>query len=672
MKKLSQFDKITQENEELIHRHKKMTDKLSKVEAENEEMSAKLAYFDLIQEKLNLAKSINEQLSKELSGCKVKFADNLNSLSKDFAESELRNTELQNKLSAITIELTSTKESADKLKLGCIDKIQDELNLAKSKTEQLSKELSDCKVKFAEDEESLSKDFTESEIRNTDLQNKLSATTNELTATKILAEEFKNALKAKTTELTRTKRSEGLLQIEGNKMFVGINLLQSKLSSIMEKYGNYKVDADRYNIVKEALKTVFQTDTKVCQIVSDCEAFNTEDEDEVCDLIKNYIVDSYDEKVCLYKSMSIAKSKIAQLLARKEESIGMFREITERLEKQTKLLKQFKFENEEKKKSEEDLKIVLSNQMDSSKEHLAEVEKMKKEKETTNLINNNLKKELRQMEIQIITKTKITDNLKKELDEFANLLNSRQDENESLKNQNKQTENTNTQLILQLNDENESLKNQNKQTEYTNKQLILELNDANQLLQSLQEQQVSTTKKKEAYLSNIAELISLINSQKEMIQSLQEQQVLTTKEKEETKVKVAELKNEQKEKMKDEQKDVPVVKNQQLKLSQMEKVLISYQEKNDNLIKQQEFLNNKNVQLKCELTEMEKLLTTLQENQNKHEQDCEAKTIQFMKELEESKLHDKEEQLKSKDDKITALKREIEELQNLNDPGKYC
>ena len=646
MEKLSQFDKMTKENEELIHKQKQMTDKLSKVEAENEEMSAKLACFDSIQDELNLAKSRNEQVGKELSDCKVKFADDLGSLSKDFAESEVKNTDLQNKLSAITKELTSTKESAEELKLGCIDLNQDELNLAKSRNEQLSKELSDCKVKLAEDLESLSKDFAESEIRNTDLQNKLSAITNELTATKLFAEEFKNALKAKTTELTRAKLSEGQLQIEGNKMFVGINLLQSKLSAIMDKYGNYKADADRYNIVKESLKTVFKADMEVCQVDSDSEAFSTEDEDQVCDMIKNYILDSYSDKVSLYKSLSIAKSKIVQLLARKDESTAMSREITERLEKQTELLKQFKFENKERKKSEENLKIVLSNKIESSKEHLAEVEKLEKEKETTNLINNNLKEELHQMEIQIITKTRITDNLKKELDEFASLLNSRQDENESLK-------------------------NQNKQTEYTNKQLILELNDANQLLQSLQEQQVSTTKKKEAYLINIAELISLINSQKETIQSLQEQQVLTTKEKEETQVKIAKLTNEQKEIMKDGQKDVSVVKNLQLQLSQMEKVLISYQDKNEKLIKQQEFLNSKNVQLKCELTEMEKLLTTLQENQNKHEQNCEAKTIQFEEELEESKLNYNEEQLKSKDDKITELRQEIEQLQNLNDPGIY-
>ena len=646
MEKLSQFDKMTKENEELIHKQKQMTDKLSKVEAENEEMSAKLACFDSIQDELNLAKSRNEQVGKELSDCKVKFADDLGSLSKDFAESEVKNTDLQNKLSAITKELTSTKKSAEELKLGCIDLNQDELNLAKSRNEQLSKELSDCKVKLAEDLESLSKDFAESEIRNTDLQNKLSAITNELTATKLFAEEFKNALKAKTTELTRAKLSEGQLQIEGNKMFVGINLLQSKLSAIMDKYGNYKADADRYNIVKESLKTVFKADMEVCQVDSDSEAFSTEDEDQVCDMIKNYILDSYSDKVSLYKSLSIAKSKIVQLLARKDESTAMSREITERLEKQTELLKQFKFENKERKKSEENLKIVLSNKIESSKEHLAEVEKLEKEKETTNLINNNLKEELHQMEIQIITKTRITDNLKKELDEFASLLNSRQDENESLK-------------------------NQNKQTEYTNKQLILELNDANQLLQSLQEQQVSTTKKKEAYLINIAELISLINSQKETIQSLQEQQVLTTKEKEETQVKIAKLTNEQKEIMKDGQKDVSVVKNLQLQLSQMEKVLISYQDKNEKLIKQQEFLNSKNVQLKCELTEMEKLLTTLQENQNKHEQNCEAKTIQFEEELEESKLNYNEEQLKSKDDKITELRREIEQLQNLNDPGIY-
>ena len=645
MEKLSQFDKMTKENEELIHKQKQMTDKLSKVEAENEEMSAKLACFDSIQDELNLAKSRNEQVGKELSDCKVKFADDLGSLSKDFAESEVKNTDLQNKLSAITKELTSTKESAEELKLGCIDLNQDELNLAKSRNEQLSKELSDCKVKLAEDLESLSKDFAESEIRNTDLQNKLSAITNELTATKLFAEEFKNALKAKTTELTRAKLSEGQLQIEGNKMFVGINLLQSKLSAIMDKYGNYKADADRYNIVKESLKTVFKADMEVCQVDSDSEAFSTEDEDQVCDMIKNYILDSYSDKVSLYKSLSIAKSKIVQLLARKDESTAMSREITERLEKQTELLKQFKFENKERKKSEENLKIVLSNKIESSKEHLAEVEKLEKEKETTNLINNNLKEELHQMEIQIITKTRITDNLKKELDEFASLLNSRQDENESLK-------------------------NQNKQTEYTNKQLILELNDANQLLQSLQEQQVSTTKKKEAYLINIAELISLINSQKETIQSLQEQQVLTTKEKEETQVKIAKLTNEQKEIMKDGQKDVSVVKNLQLQLSQMEKVLISYQDKNEKLIKQQEFLNSKNVQLKCELTEMEKLLTTLQENHKKHEQDCEAKTIQFMEELQESKLNYKGEQLKSKDDKITELKKEIEQLQTLYDPGK--
>ena len=115
--------------------------------------------------------------------------------------------------------------------------------------------------------------------------------------------ELKESLKTKTSELTRSKMLEGRLQIEVNKLHLDLDKCKanytSNLTTIMKSFNELKGKAHckRYDIVKAAMKQVFERDEKhFAQNYAEGEKFNSLDEDEVCEVIKSFILESFEAK----------------------------------------------------------------------------------------------------------------------------------------------------------------------------------------------------------------------------------------------------------------------------------------------------------------------------------------------------------------------------------------
>ena len=226
----------------------------------------------------------------------------------------------------------------------------------------------------------------------------------ELDSSKKYKQELISDLKTKTTELSQAKLSEGELQIQLNKNKSNYDLVQAKLESILQNYQAYKLDSGNYQIVKSAMKTVLEKDNRLAGLKNK-DVFSGLSEIEVCGLIKNVIIESFDAKVSHYHSMNKACEKLAK-------------------NKTELLAKENAFEN---------LSQDLTIQTKIVENHMKTIEDLKKIEELSQRTISEQKLELQQLELKCSESNDVGTNLRAELVELEKMFSVSEEENAKIK-----------------------------------------------------------------------------------------------------------------------------------------------------------------------------------------------------------------------------------------------
>ena len=211
-------------------------------------------------------------------------------------------------------------------------------------------------------------------------------------------------MKTQTTELSQAKLSEGELQIQLNKNKSNYDLVQAKLESILQNYQAYKLDSGNYQIVKSAMKTVLEKDNRLAGLKNK-DVFSGLSEIEVCGLIKNVIIESFDAKVSHYHSMNKACEKLAK-------------------NKTELLAKENAFEN---------LSQDLTIQTKIVENHMKTIEDLKKIEELSQRTISEQKLELQQLELKCSESNDVGTNLRAELVELEKMFSVSEEENAKIK-----------------------------------------------------------------------------------------------------------------------------------------------------------------------------------------------------------------------------------------------
>ena len=126
---------------------------------------------------------------------------------------------------------------------------------------------------------------------------------------------MKQDLKTLMAQLSRGQASEAKLNIQLKKYKTNFDLVQAKLLTILKNYQAYKVESGHYQIVKSAMKIVMEKDNRLAGLFNknaNKNVFSGLSEIEVCEVIKDYINESFDAKIAHYHSMNKVYDKLAK------------------------------------------------------------------------------------------------------------------------------------------------------------------------------------------------------------------------------------------------------------------------------------------------------------------------------------------------------------------------
>ena len=326
--------------------------------------------------------------------------------------------------------------------------------------------------------------------------------------------ELKESLKTKTSELTRSKMLEGRLQIEVNKLHLDLDKCKanytSNLTTIMKSFNELKGKAHckRYDIVKAAMKQVFERDEKhFAQNYSESEKFNSLDEDEVCEVIRSFILESFEAKQSYHWQM---KKNLDRIIGLHQSKIDQEKSKDSALEKIDFL--------------ELDLKSQLRQARDKVIKYQSDYNQSLLREQTSLAYVTTLKQELEIAGTKDGEMRGVLSDLKDELKELEKFLSSLRTKNEELE---KQHEEQVAALQCQLTNQEQSaaatqLKNdelQKQSTEFHDQmeELKTELFEVEKLFQTVSEKNNELVKRETALIKEVEDskqqLTNLKNAQ---------------------------------------------------------------------------------------------------------------------------------------------------------------
>ena len=326
--------------------------------------------------------------------------------------------------------------------------------------------------------------------------------------------ELKESLKTKTSELTRSKMLEGRLQIEVNKLHLDLDKCKanytSNLTTIMKSFNELKGKAHckRYDIVKAAMKQVFERDEKhFAQNYSESEKFNSLDEDEVCEVIKSFILESFEAKQSYHWQM---KKNLDRIIGLHQSKIDQEKSKDSALEKIDFL--------------ELDLKSQLRQARDKVIKYQSDYNQSLLREQTSLAYVTTLKQELEIAGTKDGEMRGVLSDLKDEMKELEKFLSSLRTKNEELeKQQQEQVAGLQSQLtnheqsaaVIQL--KNDELQKQSTEFHDQMEELKTELFEVEKLFQTVSEKNNELVKRETALIKEVEDskqqLTNLKNAQ---------------------------------------------------------------------------------------------------------------------------------------------------------------
>ena len=236
--------------------------------------------------------------------------------------------------------------------------------------------------------------------------------------------ELNDTLKTKTKELALSKIVEGRLLIQVNKMKQDMekskdsyDSAQSKLTTIMESYQSLKTDCQRYEILKSAMKKVYESDEKFCsQGSDDKDSFSTLDEDEICDVIRTYIFESFKAKTEHHSEMKKGLDRVMKLYQRNVMQNKIIKTLTDKMKAQNTLLTKMNIGERDMKADMKSAANSVINQTKLINTLNVEIKVLKSAEKNDKLTISSLKEELELLEKSNEETEQVISDLKEELD----------------------------------------------------------------------------------------------------------------------------------------------------------------------------------------------------------------------------------------------------------------
>ena len=354
-----------------------------------------------------------------------------------------------------------------------------------------------------------------------------------------------DALKTKTKELALSKMVEGRLLIQVNKMKQDMDknkdsydLAQSKLTTIMDSYQSLKEDCQRYESLKSAMKKVFERDEKFCsQGSDDKDSFSTLDEDEISDVIKRYIFESFEAKTEHQSEMKKGLDRVMKLYHRNVMQNKIIKTLTDKMKAQNTLLTKMNIGEKDMKDDMKNAANSIINQTKLINTLNVEIKVLKSAEKNDKLAISSLKEELELLEKSNEETEQIISDLKVELDGLQKMSAATTEKNEEQEKQLKVC----VEKLKFLTSEHEqvSVGSQMKTSEMEKQNKDLQTH-----IEELRTELIEIERHMQKSLDSEESLKSELSLQKQLCDSLKEENIMLETQNNESKTQVEELQNE--------------------------------------------------------------------------------------------------------------------------------